>query len=137
MRNLTIAMLAAAAVLAIALMTRGGLSSTAHAATDCVEVFPQEWYVCLTLEPDMDSNPVGTTHTVKATLTEGNSEAAQSPYPDQYIDFSVVAGPNSSEALLPQCYGIEDTARVKGRGVPHLWLKLDRNPETCYTMTET
>ncbi len=92
MRKLTIAALPVVAVLAIALMMSGGLSSTAHAATSCVPVY--EGWVCLTLEPDTASNPVGTDHTVTATLTGGPSEAEQYAYLDQYIDFSVMAGPN-------------------------------------------
>jgi hypothetical protein len=89
------------ALVAIGVMI-SGRPHTAHAAPTCVEV-DEEWYVCLTLEPDTASNPVGTGHTVTATLTGGYSpsEADQNELKKEYIDFSVMAGPNAGEVSDP------------------------------------
>ena len=81
--------LAVLAAVAFALTASGGLR-TAHAQAECVEI--EGGAFCVSLDPEIATNEVGTTHTVTATVT----------FDDQPLDGVLVAiwvdeGPNAGD----------------------------------------
>ncbi len=55
--------------------------------------------VCISLEPETDSNPVGTEHTVTATVTEGGVPVGGFPFAIPVVIF-VFDGPNRGESVV-------------------------------------
>src|SRR3990172_3365419 len=86
---------ALAALVALLLVTglvgSGGLR-TAHAQAECVQA---DGEICISLDPETDTNPLNDDHTVTAAVTVDSE-----PYPDIPVLILVFDGPNAVESII-------------------------------------